>query len=169
MGTIQVANVSRAPAKPGKRKTVVITVDFDGCLEDERGIMDPGKYRFAFTGDGVDPVKGDVDCPGAAGTVLEKQYVLRFIVAPGDNIQSVTFRKPFTLNSHEFKAGVGPCGDEDSDEFEDPQMINRGTQIVIRNKKKNSGLELGYRFKVWVTHLNGQVKEVSYDPRIINV
>jgi hypothetical protein len=162
--------LSAAPARPekGKRKTVFITVDFDGvCEQDEDDI---GKYRFTFAGNGVDAASGQVVCLGEAGHVPEKQYVMRFVLLPGDSIDDVTFQTPNTSGDFEFKAGVGACGELlDGSEFDRARMKRNGTRIVVRNMKKNSGIELGYQFVVWVTHLvNGHVKGVPCDPRIIN-
>jgi hypothetical protein len=161
-----VVDASRAKPEKGKRKAVVIIVDFDGCPGDEE---DLGKYRFTFFGEGVDSANGEVRCQGEEGKTPEKQYVMRFIVMPGDSVDDVTFLTPYTRNDFEFIAGVGNCGERlDGSEFDRAKMQRNGTRIRVRNMKKNSPAVLGYQFRVWVTHFNGLVKGVPCDPRIIN-
>ena len=99
MGTTQITSVRRTPAEKGKRKTVLITVDFDGCADNERDVMDPSQYRFTFSGNEVDPRTGDVICRGEQGKTEEAQFVMDRIVALHSRYKLTDFAVLFRTNA----------------------------------------------------------------------
>ena len=89
MNPTQVLSVAPVRPERGKRKTVFITVDFDGvCEEDED---DVGKYRFTFAGNGVMP-PAEKSFAGRGGHVPEKQYC-SLCPHAGDSIDDVTSKR----------------------------------------------------------------------------
>lgn len=170
---IDVDQVLEVPlaTEQGKKKTVGIMVDFVGT-QAEKG--DATKYRFGFSGVGVDPVTGQVSCPGEDGQNPNNHYRITFQVSPGTGLEMVTFSSPLSGCEFEFEVGVGICSQgspglisQDETEFGDVKLA--GGKIKVHNKKKNSNSPLSYQFRVWVTHDGDSTQwGVPYDPRIIN-
>ena len=166
MNVNEVLQFEPSATEQGRRKTVTIRIGYNGGVAEKNAIH---AYDFQFMGEGVDPETGDIDCLGPAGSSEANQFILTFEVSCDGSLDNAQFLKPGTSNDFVFNAGRGVCGETpDETELKEPKLLPNGN-VMVRNKKKNSEHPLGYSFIVWITHLDGQVRGVPRDPRIINV
>lgn len=155
----------------GKKRNIRILVTYLGGNRADRD-----SYQLDFSGK-VATEEGHLICLGPAGNThgtKKNRYVLRFRLSCGEGLRRVSFRNPNPPN--EFVFFIGDCGDGScpetsvmgvDDEF-DGLDIDLDGDLTVINRKMNSSKNLGYRFKLWVTHSDGAVHPIDIDPRIIN-